>query len=136
VPILGVMAIPHDIASVASNWASQGGIQADLPLPCPLPLPPYIHANVCCCDWKSTLSISQNIVKGFDNTNQCAHQRSSCVVENLKARSKRDVRLKKESHGREKLTMISSLLSKIYDDILSLMTSIRMYKVWWFFWTN
>jgi hypothetical protein len=36
-PILGVMAIQHDIAGVASNWASRGGIQSDLPLPCPLP---------------------------------------------------------------------------------------------------
>jgi hypothetical protein len=74
---------------------------------------PYTHANVCCCDWKSSLSISQNIVKGFDNTNQCTHERSSCVVENLKARSERDVRLNKEGHGRETLTMISSLLSKV-----------------------
>ncbi len=38
VPILGVIAIPHDIASVAFDWASRGGIQANLPLPCPLPL--------------------------------------------------------------------------------------------------
>ncbi len=52
-------------------------------------------------------------MKGFDNTNQCAHERNSCVVENLKVRRERDIRLKKEGHGREKLTTISSLLSKV-----------------------